>query len=145
MDRLAAVSNRFGDEAIGQNHPVLHIQFRRVVSKPTGPLQIVRHNIHTQPPVRNRKQQFRNVTTASFFAEILDRFLWGLPAIRVYIHSFKLKMHYPGPLRRLGIVPDLVRLVAIILEVLSFVFLCVRHDPDYSWTTSYVIVSEPIY
>ncbi|KAG8164121.1 hypothetical protein KVR01_006039 [Diaporthe batatas] len=49
--------------------------------------------------------------------------------------------HYPGPLRRLGIVPGTVRLTAIILEVLSFVFLCIRHDPDYNWTTSYVILA----
>ncbi|KAH8742359.1 hypothetical protein F5883DRAFT_74925, partial [Diaporthe sp. PMI_573] len=36
--------------------------------------------------------------------------------------------------------PALVRLIAIVLEVLSFVFLCLRHDPKYSWTTSYVIL-----
>lgn len=52
-------------------------------------------------------------------------------------------MHYPSPLRRLGVVPGLVRLIAIVLEILSFVFLCLKHDPEYSWTTSYVIVSEP--
>lgn len=50
-------------------------------------------------------------------------------------------MHYPSPLRRLGVVPGLVRLTAIVLEVLSFVLLCLRHDPEYEWTTSYVIVS----
>lgn len=50
-------------------------------------------------------------------------------------------MYYPSPLRRLGVVPGLVRLIAIILEVLSFVLLCLRHDPEYQWTTSYVIVS----
>ena len=52
-------------------------------------------------------------------------------------------MHYPGPIRRLGVVPGLLRLTALVLEVLSFVLLCLRHDPKYSWTTSYVIVSEP--
>lgn len=50
-------------------------------------------------------------------------------------------MHYPGPLRRLGVVPGLVRLMALVLEVLSFVLLWLRHDPEYNWTTSYVIVS----
>jgi hypothetical protein len=52
-------------------------------------------------------------------------------------------MQYPGPLRRQGVVPGLVRLVAVVLEALSFFLLLFHHDPEYSWTTSYVIVSEP--
>lgn len=50
-------------------------------------------------------------------------------------------MHYPSPLRRLGVVPGVVRLIAIVLQVLSLVLLWIRHDPEYDWTTSYVIVS----
>lgn len=50
-------------------------------------------------------------------------------------------MHYPGPLRRLGVVPGVIRLTALALEVLSFVLLLLRHDTEYDWTTSYVIVS----
>lgn len=54
-------------------------------------------------------------------------------------------MHYPSPLRRLGVVPGVVRLIAIVLQVLSLVLLCIRHDPEYDWTTSYVIVSLLIF
>ncbi|POS71420.1 hypothetical protein DHEL01_v210182 [Diaporthe helianthi] len=49
-------------------------------------------------------------------------------------------MHCPSPLRRIGIIPGLVRLTAIVLEILSFVLLCIRHDPEYDWTTSYLIL-----
>lgn len=51
-------------------------------------------------------------------------------------------MHYPGLLSRVGAVPGLVRLTALVLEVISFILLAVHHSPIYDWTTSYLIVSH---
>ncbi|KAK2606768.1 hypothetical protein N8I77_005499 [Diaporthe amygdali] len=49
-------------------------------------------------------------------------------------------MQYPSPLRRIGIVPGVLRLTALVLEILSFILLWLRHEPGYDWTTSYVIL-----
>lgn len=51
-------------------------------------------------------------------------------------------MHYPGFLSRVGAMSALVRLVAFALEVISFSLLALRHNKDYDWTTSYLIVSS---
>lgn len=52
--------------------------------------------------------------------------------------------HYPNLLRRLGAVPGLVRLVALAVEMITFVLLAFRHRLDNEYTTSYLIVSLSI-
>lgn len=97
---------------------------------------MVRHNTPLSATINNRK-----VTTASILQKIsINCFELDQLARFGLTHSCH-NMHYPSPLRRLGVVPGLLRLIAVVLEVLSLILLCLRHDPEYSWKTSYVIVS----
>lgn len=50
-------------------------------------------------------------------------------------------MYFPSPLRRLGAVPGLLRLLSLVLECLSIIILAIRHQHDVTYTTDYMIVS----
>ena len=110
------------------------------MSIPTRRKQAFRDRDNTPLSTINNNREsddcFISLKNLESFALILTSY----PALIALIYQ-RYNMHYPGPLRRLGVVPGLVRLIAIILEVLSLVLLCLRHDPEYDWTTSYVIVS----